>query len=197
MGAATEIGIYSRVAGVWERMNGGASSDGFDGVNVHTGSVFVDHCFVEVYNSGWLASWTTIDGELSFLDDHWNEFDFSSPFYSEVVWHIRSNGDVQISDNNWNNLSRGSWRTYDCGREYEVKFTETIGGQYTAWDSHPTLNTFLDLTDAATNYEFYLARSATGIEEAKMTVWIQEKITQSGGNDTAILTAKVENEDLK
>ena len=181
---ATVVGVYTRVAGVWERCNDGTPV-GFSGPQTRVAGVWENCVTVETKESNvWKVCWVNIDGELSLGNIDSTDFDLSPySLYTEVEY--QSDGDITYY-NFGNNTGTSSWRPYDCGREYEIKFERQAGA--TA-DHEPTLNTWLDLTDPATNHDIWDSQVGTGYyaKSGEYLVRIREKVTApSAGNDSGV-----------
>lgn len=183
------IGAFVRVAGVWERAQKG-TPEGFAGVAVHSGSVFVNTRDVYGYASGFQVVWTSIDGELNAQDRSVFKFLFiGTPKSAEAGLAWRPDGSIDEKKNVQNAVPGGfttfnidNWRQYDMTRDYEIKFDFVSGDHVTV---EPTLNTWLNLTSPAASHEL-TARlfNTTGDEEGTYDIRFREKISApASGND--------------
>lgn len=183
---ATVVGVFVRQAGVWERANGGTPT-GFSGPQVRQAGVWNNCVVVESYIGGWQVSWVNIDGEISIEDNSKSASDPVGPPWSASVTFNFNGDDVGGED----------WRDYDCGRDYEIKFTEDLSGSWDPWTTHPTLATWLDFTDPDTDYSFSREVSFQASFQSKMEVRIREKVSApSAGNDVGEFTGFVEAGDI-
>lgn len=184
---ATVVGIFTRVAGVWERVNAG-TPEGFAGPHVYQSGAW-ENTVVDYVNitTVWLPCWVNIDGELNFLDLTSTDFDLS-PYNTSSL--IDVNGDGTLDKKSFGSTQNGiaNWRTYDCGREYEIMWS------HDAFDNanveEPTLDTWLNLTDPSTTSSIIGSHSGTGFLffKAHYLVRIREKVSApAGGNDLAFL----------
>lgn len=191
---ATEVGIYVRQAGVWERANAG-TPEGFSGPQVHSGSVFVNSSNVRTYASSvWNYCWVNIDGEINLLNYTCNDFDLSP--YSLSAW-FRFNNDGTIDRKNFGTVTDtyANWRTYDCGRDYEIKFEAASPGNY---DEPLTTGSWLNLTNPAAG-PYIVGASKSGIGFLNVSevqdVRIREKVSApAGGNDIGTMTSIISSE---
>lgn len=185
------VGVHTRVAGTWERVNGG-TPEGFSGPQVHNGTSFVNSVVVYGYDSAaWQTTWVNIDGEINIVDKMTFSSDTSGPpWLSFVKYFMEADGGLDVHTNNFGRFEFAHWRSFDCGREYEIKFTRTGSN---AWTFPPVEDTWLDFTDPVTNHEFENRVQATIIRITTMDVRIREKVSApAGGNDIAEMQAEVE-----
>jgi len=194
--AATEIGVYTRQGGTWYRCNGPAgTSDGFQGIHPKVGSTWEEANSVRSRVSGsWLYHWTNIDGEINLLDYTCNDFDLSP--YNMSAW-FRFNNDGSIDRKNFGTTTNdyASWRTYDNGRDYEIKF-EVASPDVDALSL--TTGTWLNFTAGGLG-PYLVGASDAGIGFAFITetqvVRIREKVSAPGsGNDLGTMTAHLTSE---
>lgn len=187
---ATVIGVYTRVAGVWERVNAG-TPEGFSGPQTRQGGTWENAANVRTRQSGvWEFSWTNIDGELNAKNE--SAFDFDLSPYNLSAW-LRYNGDGSMDRKHNGTITNGfsSWRPFDCGREYEIYFEDADPGNR---ELSLTRNTWLALTDPSTNYIVGSSADGSGYLFSTETqlVRIREKVSApSLGNDSATITTEI------
>lgn len=199
MAVPNVIGTYVRQGGVWERANAG-TPEGFSGPQVRQGGTW--HNALRVYGKAsgvWQTCWVNIDREIelgNFLEDDLDVF--NPPFFCRVDFWVNGDGTVDSDTENSTPNTRseiGTWRDYDCGREYEIKLEEDTGPGFFAWTTHPPLDTWIALTDPSTDRQFGFESTSPGVRQAKMLVRIREKVSApSGGNDSGNFTATCDND---
>lgn len=201
MAVPNVIGTYVRQGGVWERANAG-TPEGFSGPQVRQGGVWENALIVYAKASAvWQTCWVNIDGELELAPQSRNSFDFfSPPFFSRVDFWFNGDGTIDAASVNGTPGSRAevaTWRDFDCGREYEIKFDEDISGFNDPWTTHPTLDTWIALTDPSTDRQFALENNSPGERHAEMDVRIRETVSAPvGGNEQGLFEATCENDAL-
>lgn len=189
---ATIIGIYTRVAGVWTRCNGGTPI-GFSGPATKVAGVWEGDLYVASKDTTWKPVWVNIDGELSLQDVSLTDFDIS-PYSVSVQFDYRGDGTVYKRKGGESYSLSHNWRPYDCGRDYEIWFEYTSGA--TA-NGEPTLDTWLNLTDPDTDTNIFSSKSGSGFlfQTSLYTVRIREKVSApSSGNDIGTCEMKLEAE---
>ena len=180
---ATIIGIYTRVAGVWTRCNGGTPI-GFSGPATKVAGVWEGDLYVASKDTIWRPVWVNIDGEISIGDATAQDFDIS-PYNVACGFKWLGSGGIQRDNNGSGYVAYGSWRSYDCGRDYEIYF-EHESAQVASGE--PTLDTWLNLTDPDTDHNLFDSKSGSGFLNrwAYYDVRIREKVSApAGGNDIA------------
>ena len=181
--AANQIGLYTRVAGVWERVNAG-TPEGFSGPQVKNAGVWKNSVVVHAQASAvWRICWVNIDGEINVGAYTASDFDIS-PYNVDAYIDINSDGSVDRKNfgtvaNNYSN-----WRQYDCGRDYQyyVERSSPFGDAGYLF-AEPALTTWTDLTGTIT---FGGSRSGSGnlFLRYNWNVKIREKVSApSSGND--------------
>lgn len=189
----TQVGIFVRVAGVWERQTGGTPI-GFGGVNIKVSGDWEPLVVGYTYTSVWQATWTNIDGDLNLPGGSSDDFDIS-PYNVTSGFRFFGSGKIQ-RDNNGNGFQDwGTWWYYANGRDYEIWFEYDSGHHIS---NEPTLNTWLNFTDPETNHWLYDSESGSGFlfTTGYYTVRVREKVSApAGGNDLGVydisLTAEV------
>jgi hypothetical protein len=187
MATATPIGVFTRVAGVWERVNAG-TPEGFSGPQVRQGGSWSNALNVQGYASGWNYCWVNIDGEISFNTAQASDFDIS-PYTVQADLRFQTDGSIDRLHNDTVTTEYSQWRFYDCGREYEIYFDRTTPGTYVT--AEPTLTTWLTFTDGGS--QKVVSSGATGIGFfvgiERWDVKFRESVSApAGGNDEGVAT---------
>lgn len=189
---ADVVGIYVRVAGIWERVNGGTPI-GYSGPQVRQAGNWENVDIALTYTTFWRGIWANIDGEIGVGNLLIRSEDFSAPALTKVQYWINSNGSIDgqaIPGSPASRSSISTWRQFDVGREYEARFEEVLSGSFVAWDNHPGLNVWGNLTDPATGYTYDYEVSSQASRENRMIFKVREKVTapfvghDQGNHDT-------------
>ena len=203
--AAIEVGVYTRVAGVWERCNDGTPT-GFSGPQTRVAGVWENCVTVETKQSNnWEICWVNIDGEIDIqvLLDFGS--DATSPYSSTCQAIFESDGDFGFRSYNNNAAAPGytyrsdQWRKYDCGRDYQIKWEEDNSSGGVSFSRSPTLaeNTWADLSTTYTFTGTLNTGTSFGNGSYGFTVRIREKVSApSAGNDSASISWNYVNGDL-
>ena len=203
---ATEIGIYTRQAGVWERCNAG-TPEGFSGPQVRQGGTWQNIVVGYAKASAvWKECWVNIDGEIE-LSNVFTLFasDTSGPSYQcTCQWYFDSDGSFLYRAYNNNNPPptytevSGEWRKFDNGRTYQIWYDITDQSGPATWSTSPSLaeTTWDDLdTDQLLQFQdtyFDTNPFFSRISSVSFTVRIREKVSApSGGNDTATMGGNI------
>lgn len=186
MATAKTIGVYVYQGG-WKRANAGTPT-GYAGVSVFSGG-WQNIIFAHAYASGWQVCWCNINGELSPTAYSATDFDLS-PWNLVAEVEIQPDGSVDRINNSLNQDNIATWRTYDCGRDYQyyversTPFTLSEGGIY----AEPTLNTWIDISVVI---RFGWSDNGTGFMINKENNWnikFREKVSApAGGHETGTI----------
>lgn len=161
-GPAKLIGVYARVAGVWQRINGGTPT-GFSGPQVYRSAGGWRNCDW-VYgkaSSAWQVTWANINGEVpapTLPTVTASDFDIS-PYDLDANVILKSDGSISRKQSGTTVQNYSAWRDYDCGRpkQWHVLRDTNYTGTYNTIE--PTLSTWTDFTG---NVTFACGRSGTG-----------------------------------
>ena len=160
-GPAKLIGVYARVSGVWQRINGG-TPEGFSGPQVKASGVWHNCDWVHGYATGWQVTWTNINGEIPGSTDIGtvNATDFDvSPYSLDANVVLKPDGSISRKNNSITTHNYSQWRDYDCGREKQWHVLRDVNYSGTYNTVEPTLSTWTDFTADVT---FACAKSGVG-----------------------------------
>lgn len=188
MAVPSVIGVFARVSGVWQRVNGGVP-EGFSGPQVHNGSSFVNSVVVSGFaSSAWRTTWVNIDGEIGVFDKLLTSLDFAAPGSAKAQYWVNSDGTIDgqaIPGAPASRTEIATWRQFNVGRDYAALFSEVLTGGFAAWDTHPTLNVWTSLTNPNNDFT-YSAEELVFQQENRMLFKVREKVSAPvGGNDQA------------
>ena len=144
-GPAKLIGVYARVAGVWQRINGGVP-EAFSGPQVKSGAWHNCDWVKAMASSTWQVTWANINGELSMPTVILAEDFDISPYNVAAYVHYNANGSIDRKHNGtiYNNYS--SWRDYDNGRDIQYHVLEDTNYNGANVNQQPTKGQWLDFT---------------------------------------------------
>ena len=176
MAIAKTIGVYVYQGG-WQRANAGTPT-GYAGVSVVSGG-WQNIIFAHANNGSWQVTWCNINGELSPTSYSATDFDIS-PYSISCEVQINTNGSVDRINDGANQDNIATWRTYDCGRDYQY-YVERSTPFEAAADlyAEPTLNTWLDMATLT----FGQSDVGTGnyFDENNWVVKFREKVSAPAG----------------
>ena len=156
MAVPNVIGVYTRVAGVWERVNGDPGIAGTHTPFVRQGGTWYETDLIYGKVSAvWQVCHANIFYEISGDDYTLVDRDFDGPGYlARADFWVRSDGTIDGAGEGESAFQVAVWRDYDTGRDWELQLTESG----TNWSSHPALApTWLNLTDPSTDSTFYVS----------------------------------------
>jgi hypothetical protein len=157
-GPAKLIGVYARVSGVWQRINGG-TPEGFSGPQVYKTSGGWRNCvWVHGYATGWQVTWANVNGEITTNNVTTGDFDIS-PYVLDANVVLKSDGSISRKNNGGTTNNYSSWRDYDCGRAKQWHVLRDTNYSGTNNTVEPTLSTWTDFTADVT---FACGKSGTG-----------------------------------
>lgn len=191
MATAKVIGVYVYQGG-WKRANAGTPT-GYAGCFVYSGGW--QNCnFVHANNGAWQVTWCNINGELSPTNYQATDFDIS-PWNLTAEIEFQTDGSMDRINNGVNQDNYATWRTYDCGRDYQYYVERSTPFDLgTGLYSEPTLNTWLDME----LLRFGWARSGTGFFLQKENNWnvkFREKVSApAAGHETGTVRLNPEAE---
>lgn len=195
MAIAPVVGVYTRALGVWERCNAGTPT-GFSGPQTRVAGSWVNMLTVETKQSNvWEICWVNIDGELNVGNYFADDFDIS-PYNVSAYVTFQTNGNVSRLQFGQVQTYHSSWRSYDCGREYELKSELDSGGINIVEEPLPR-DTWLTFTDGGTAKTWWRSKSGTGFlfSDAQWTVRLREAVSApASGNDIGTVHVDLEAE---
>lgn len=174
-GPATLIGVYARVSGVWQRINGG-TPEGFSGPQTRSGSIWRNSVWVHAYASGWQVCWANVNGEVSMPTTVISgDFEFGAPWAVDTWVEYNADGSIDRKHNQTIQRDYSSWRDYDNGRDYQVHVLRDVNFDATITTVEPTLGTWQDFTTTRT---FRAADSGSGFlnKDTGWAVYTREKV---------------------